>query len=238
MCADAPKPYPEPSGIARGAQRAVSDETRTEQGRGLCVVVVVGDRDRKALVGDRELRVAARQGVAREARKGAQIFLPAQAELADPARPAEPRHSDPRADLEAPGTRTAVDHRGHDLMAEHQWQCRIRQLTVEHVQVRATDTARVHSGDNLSGTRMRLLDVGEPQRMLRSVQKHGAHVNPDRSWRDRPRLADGRRVAGGGRVRRLMLDASRPPWRPRPTWRRTHRDSPGGRRPLLWLVHG
>src|SRR5260370_39076172 len=84
----------EPPRIARHAQRAMSDEPRAEQRRGLGVPVALRQRKAVALVGDCVLGVSTVELVSGEARQRAEVLPAALAEDAYAARPTQPRHSD------------------------------------------------------------------------------------------------------------------------------------------------
>ena len=67
----------DPLGVADQAQRPVADQPGAEQRRRLLVRVARGDREAEALVGDRQLGVAAVDVVAGEAGAVAEVLAPA-----------------------------------------------------------------------------------------------------------------------------------------------------------------
>ena len=82
----------------RPCQRPVADQPGAQQRCDLQVGVALGQREAVALVGDRQLRVAAVDVPPGEARAVTQVLAAAQAVAAAPARPAEPGDADARPD--------------------------------------------------------------------------------------------------------------------------------------------
>jgi hypothetical protein len=68
---------------------------------------------------------------------------------------------------------------GHDLtdnfMPWNPWQHRLRELTVEQVQISAADTAGQHLDQQLMGVRCRDWTLFQLQRLAWGMQNHGAH---------------------------------------------------------------
>src|SRR5439155_10431063 len=85
---------PEALAVAGHAVRAVADQPRAQERRGVGVAVAVRQLEHVTGVCDDELRVAAVHVIAREARVAAQVLAPALAILALAARVAEPRDAD------------------------------------------------------------------------------------------------------------------------------------------------
>ena len=112
---------PEPLGVSGEPERPVADQPGAEERGGLDVAVAVGDRQAEALVGDRQLGVAAVEVVAGEAGAVAEVLTAAQAVAARPVRPAEPGHAEP----------AAVLGDADDLVAEDERQLGVGQLPVE-----------------------------------------------------------------------------------------------------------
>ncbi len=129
-------------GFARSLQRPIADKPRAQQGRSVHVVVAVRYREAVARIGDRVRGEAAVDLVARELRGVAEIFLPARAVTARPAREAEPGHADALPDLETclHGT-SHLQHAPDDLVPRDQRKLRMCQVAVDHVQVRPADRA-------------------------------------------------------------------------------------------------
>ena len=143
--------------VAGQPQRAVADQSRAEERRGLQIRITLREREAEALVGDRVLRVAAVAVVAGEARPVAEVLASARAVAAVAVRPAEPRNADAVAAREAlavaRGTRD-------DLMAEHERQLRLGQLAVGDVQVGSADAAGCDLEQQLARGRRGRIDVG------------------------------------------------------------------------------
>ena len=157
---------PEPLAVAGQPQRAVADQPAAQQRRELQRSPSLGQLEAEALVGDRPLRVAAVDVAAREARPHAQVLAPRAAIRALAARPAQPRHADPPAVVGAPD----------DLVAEDQREVPGVELAVAQVQVGAADAARLDAQLQLPRPRLRLGDLGEPQRPAGRVEQHRAHA--------------------------------------------------------------
>ena len=62
-----------------------------------------------------------------------------------------------------------------DLVAEHEREMARLELAVAQVQVGAADPARLDAQLQLPGRRLRLRDLGEPQRAAGLVEQHRAH---------------------------------------------------------------
>ena len=156
---------PEPLGVAREAERAVADQPGAEERRRLQVVVGVRDRQAVALVGDHPLRVAAVEVVAREAGRLAEVLAAREAIAAGAVRPAEPRDAEP-APVLGPAD---------DLVPGDEWQLRVWELAVDHVEVGAADTAGRDAQQDLTRLRLRHRNLFEPQRLAGRVKHHRAH---------------------------------------------------------------
>ncbi len=133
----------DPLGVAGQPQGAVADQPGAEQRRRRDIAEGRVDREAIALVGDRQLGIAAIDLVAGEAGMVAQILTAATAAIADAAGPAEPRHADPVAEREVVGIGAPLNDHADDLMARHQRQFRLRQLAVEDVQIGTAHRARL-----------------------------------------------------------------------------------------------
>ena len=164
---------PEPLGVAGHAQRAVADQPGAEERRRLLVGVALRNRHAVALVGDGELRVAAVQVVAGEARAVAEVLASAQAVPALVVGPAEPRDADPVARREA---LAAEDDASDDLVTDDERELRVRQLAVDDVQVRAADAAREDLDEHLSRAGLGIGKIGRAERPPGFVQHHCPHA--------------------------------------------------------------
>ena len=140
---------PDALGVAGEPQRAVPDQPRAEERRGLLVRVALGDREAEALVGDDVLCVSPVAVVAGEARAVAEVLGSRPAEAALTAGPAEPGHAHARSGLEPHASR---DHLADDLMTGYERELRVRELTVDDVEIGSAHPARVHCEQDLALT--------------------------------------------------------------------------------------
>src|SRR4029079_8805499 len=106
---------PDALGVAAHPQRAVADQARAEERRGLEVAVALGQREAVARVGDGAGGVAAVDVEAGEPPADAQVLAAPAAGPGLPARPAEPRDADPVAGLDA-GPVARGEDRADDLV--------------------------------------------------------------------------------------------------------------------------
>jgi hypothetical protein len=174
VCGRAEAVEPEPRAFAGRAIRAVSDEACAEQ-RGRFYVVVAGrQRQAVARVGNRVLGVAAVHAIAREGCALAKILETPRAVLARVARAGEPRHADALAFAQRYAAANP-HYPPHDLVARTQRVTQMRQLRIEHVQVRAADAARCHFQQDLAVSRGGRGNVVQRQRPPRRVDTHGSH---------------------------------------------------------------
>jgi hypothetical protein len=119
VCGGAEAIDAKPLRVPREAPRAIADQTRTQQWRGVCIVDLRRQLEAIAGVCDDVFRIAAIEVIAREARTVAEILLAAQAELALTARVAEPRHAEPGAERYAHSIALRDDFTD-DLVARNQ----------------------------------------------------------------------------------------------------------------------
>ena len=119
---------PESFGFARRDERAVADQPRAQQGSGLEIGVLVGQREAERRVRHRIFGVAAVDLVAREARPITQILPSRAAVAALTAAPTEPGHPHAVPDPEAIDFRTCShrDDGSHDLVPEDERQLGVR----------------------------------------------------------------------------------------------------------------
>ena len=133
-----PEPVePDAGGIAGHAQRPVADQPGAQQRGGFRVAERASDREAVARVDHHVIGIAAVQRISGESRLLAEVFPPCAAKPAIPAGPAQPGHADAVADGEALRRRACGLHPPDDLVAGHQRQRRVRQVSVDHVQVGA-----------------------------------------------------------------------------------------------------
>ena len=164
---------PDPLRVAREAERAEADQPGAEERRCRRVRIVGRDREAEALVGDRELGVAAVDVVAGEAGADAEVLALGEAEPAFAAGPAEPRDAHP-----GPGrVPFAVGHDlADDLMAEHERELRLSKLAVDDMQVGPTDRAGEDAHEDLAARRLRVGKLGRAESRSRGVEHQRAHA--------------------------------------------------------------
>ena len=134
-------------------ERAPADQAGAQQGRGRDRVKVVGEREHERRLGDRMGGVAAVAGVAGEERRVAQVLAPASAIGASSVSVAEPRHADPRPELELDAFARRLDA-ADDLVPRHDRQLGIGQFAVDDMQVGAADAAGFDPNPNLPRSRL------------------------------------------------------------------------------------
>jgi hypothetical protein len=140
----------QPAGVSRFRKGAISDQTSAEERRGLRIGVGCGDRETEALVSDRELGVAPIDRVTGKTRLIAEIFAAIAAIQALATGPGKPGDANPTACLESLHPTSQRHHLAHDLVAGNEGQFRFRQLSVHHVEIRATNSARPDTNQNLA----------------------------------------------------------------------------------------
>ena len=129
----------EAAGVAGHRQRAVPDQSATQQGRRLLVTQLSGERQAEALIRDGQLREAAVDVAPGEARVHTQVLAPGAAVCAVAIGPAEPRDTD---------TATVLGN-ADDLVPENDRQLRRVDLTVTQMQVGSADATRVDTKKHL-----------------------------------------------------------------------------------------
>ena len=175
------------------AQRAVADQPGAEERRRLHVVEALRDRKAEALVRDDELRVAAVELVAGEARAVAEVLAPA-AVAALAAGPAEPGHANPLAGREAlAGPATTVPTTSWPERAGASG----RELAVDDVEIRAADAAGVDGRSTCPAAGLRHRQLVLAERLSRRFEHHGLH-------RSATEDLGGLRLASGTAARDLL----------------------------------
>jgi hypothetical protein len=157
------------------AQRPVPDHPGAEQRRDLLVRMGLRKREGEALVGARQLGVAAVAVVPGEAGAVAEVLPPGQAIAAGAVRPAEPGNADPIALLEALRILSTTHDGADDLVPQDQRQLRLGQLAVHDVQVGAADAAGSDLDQDLARARLGVRDVRRAQRLTGAVEHHRSH---------------------------------------------------------------
>jgi hypothetical protein len=165
-------------GVPRHPQRPVADQTRAQQRRCLEVRVVPGERQAEALVGERQIGIAAVALIPGEDGAVAQVLPPRSAVAARPVGPPEPRDSDAIADGEPARSVAELRYLGDDLMPGDQGKLGIGELAVDHVEVGAAHAAGVDAGEQLALSRARIVELRFAQRLAGLVQHHRVHRQP------------------------------------------------------------
>src|SRR6185369_2017087 len=130
--------------IACFTVRAKSDKAGAEQRCGLYIFVGVRNVHAESFVGNAEFRIAAVNGVASESAEFAEVFLVVPTVFAFPARPGNPRDTHSIAYSKAPGFGSKRCHTPDDFVSRNQRQFRIRQFSIDHMQVRSANAASFH----------------------------------------------------------------------------------------------
>ena len=141
--------------ISRFAERAVADQPRAEQRRCAHIIVAVRNSKTETRIGRDVLGIAAVDRVAAEARPPAEILAARAAEIAFAAGPSEPRNADAFADPKTSDAFTEFFDVSDDFVSWNQRQLRIRQLTVDNVQIGAANRARRHAHEHFARAWMR-----------------------------------------------------------------------------------
>jgi hypothetical protein len=176
--------------IARFAIGPITDQSRAKQRRNFDVVVTLRQMKAVSCIRNGELGVTAIEGVTGKARVIAKVLPAGSAIRAIAIGPAKPRDSHAIADCEggsglcAATVRTlrSLPHSFADffdssdnLVPENQWQLRIGQFAVDHVEVGAANRAAADPHEQLSLARLRLWNIARFQKTFRFVENHGAH---------------------------------------------------------------
>ena len=179
----------EPLRVAAEPQRPVADQPGAQQRRRLEVRVALRDREAVALVGDRQLRVAAVELVAGEAGPLAEVLAAGAAVAALAAGPAEPRDPDPLPGLEALRPLPRPLDGADDLVAGDERQLRLGQVAVDDVEVGAADAAGVHPHQHLPRPGLGVGQLRLAQRLALSSLERPSPASPSailrrqRGWR-------------------------------------------------------
>ncbi len=114
------------------------------------VVVAVRQREDVTGIGNCVFGITAVPLIAGAACVRAEILAPRHAIAAMPAAAAQPRHADPGADAGGGDAGSACGDRADDLVAGDDGDLRVRQLTVDEMQVGAADAAGAHGNLHLA----------------------------------------------------------------------------------------
>lgn len=162
----------------RQAQRPIADQARAQQRRRLQVRVAVRQRQREVSTCDDVLRIASIALVPGERRPLAEVLVAVAAVGTGAVRPAQPRHAHAVPHARPSHALSHPLHRSDHLVTRHQGQLRVRQLPLDHVEVRTADAARVNLQQHLAGARLRHRDLARLQRPRlrrgRRLQHHRA----------------------------------------------------------------
>src|SRR5262249_7964264 len=113
--------------------------------------------------------------VAGELRRAAQVLAAGQAVAAGAVGPAEPRYADALADREPGGAGAQLGDRADELMPGHERQLRVRQFSVDDVEIGAAHRARLDGDPDLAGGGSRYRQLAKYEWRPRSVEHHRAH---------------------------------------------------------------
>ena len=210
MCADGAEAVEaEALGVAGHPQRAVADQPRAQQRRGLEVAVAVGQRRSSSARRRRCARRSRRRCRRPVKRARTQRFSrPLRQYAALAARPAEPRDADPRAGLDARAV-AGREHRADDLVAGDQRPPLDVELAVDDVQVGAADAARVDVDEHLAGSGPGSSSVARDAAGVpgasRTMARTGAIIYPRRMAAPTDIFDLGRLRLSSGEGRRLTL---------------------------------
>src|SRR5581483_2772054 len=164
-------------------------------------------RNRHAIprVGDHTLSVTAIEGASGKPSLVTEILQTVLAVIAYPASPAQPRHTNTLPDVEFVDPLARLQHTPDDLMSRYHRVSRLRQLTIQQVQVRPTHPASQHLEPHLMLPEGCGLETPQLQGSTGLVQPHCsscAHgtsfrVTSQISWPPTPRssVARARRAA-------------------------------------------
>jgi len=161
--------------LTRADERTVSDQSRAKQWSCFDIRIHFRNRDAESFVRNREIGVAAVEGVAGEPRLHAKIFSARAAVRTYFVGPAKPGHAHALSDAQTRHTFAQSRHLANNLVAEDQWKLRIGQFAVNDVQIGAADGARVNFEPHLPGTRLRHRALAEYKWMPNLFQNHRAH---------------------------------------------------------------
>ena len=162
--------------VAGHAVGAVADEAGAEQRGGFGVAVFLRQVEAIAPVGDDVFGIAAVDVAAGEVRRVAEVLHARQAVVAVAAGPAEPGHADARPHGEVADAAAQRLNPADDLVSGYDRIARLRQFAVGDMQVRAAHAAGQNTNQNLTGTRLRLRPVHQPQRLARPIKNHRTHA--------------------------------------------------------------
>src|SRR4051812_5524064 len=141
--------------VAGFAKRSVSDQTGTKQGCGPDIIEHIRNRKSETRVRDRELRVAAIDGVAGESCARAQVLAIGNAILAFAASPAEPGNPDAIASLKILDAVSDFLDASDNFVTGHERQLWFRQLAIDDVQIRPANRTRADLHQQLTRRRSR-----------------------------------------------------------------------------------
>ena len=161
--------------VAGHTVRAVADEAGAEQRRRFGIAEFLRQAEAIAPVGDHVLGVAAVDVAAGEVRRVAEILHARQAEAAVATGPAKPGHADALAEREVADAGAQRLNPADDLVSGHDRIARLRQFAVGDMQVSAAHAAGENTNQNLTGTRLRLRPVRQPQWLARPIKNHRTH---------------------------------------------------------------
>lgn len=157
-------------GIARHAQRAPADQPGAQQGCCAQVVQALGQRQREVRLGEQQVGVATQARVARELGGIAQVLAAAGAVGTASAGRAEPRHAYALPQAQPLHVRADGNDAADGLMAQHERQARVGQISIGHVQVGAAHAAGRYAQQHLARARAGHFQRAGAQDATRRIQ--------------------------------------------------------------------
>jgi hypothetical protein len=162
--------------LAGKLERAIADQSGTEQRRSLGVAVTFRQFEHIARVGHRVAGIAAVDLIAGEARIVAEILLARAAIGASAVGPAEPGHTDAVADCQLRHALAERFDAADDLMPEHERQLGLVELAVENVQVGTAYAAGRHLDQDLPAPWLGHCDFGVLEWCAGALKQHRLHA--------------------------------------------------------------
>jgi aryl-alcohol dehydrogenase-like predicted oxidoreductase len=169
-----------PSGWQAGAsQRAIADDARAQQGRGLSLLQLLRQRIGETLVGNTEVRVASIEVPASEGRVKAEVLTGRSAVMTGTVHPAEPGDADALTRRETAGAHAAGIDDPDDLVPGGHTRSFGGQIALREMQVGSADTASGDPDAHLTGSGVDDVafdtDQGTLVGIARVVDDPGAH---------------------------------------------------------------
>ena len=162
--------------FARHLERAVSDQTRTQQGRRFRIPHIAWNRETIVRIGNRVLGVSPIDLIAGEARFIAEILVAVAAIEACAARMPKPRNPDPFTNGKTGHALSGLRHPADNFVPRNNRQFRFREIAVDHMQVRTAHAAGAYLDQNLTGAGTRLRQLFMAKSLARPLEDHCFHA--------------------------------------------------------------